>query len=413
MQQFLNMAKDRCIKHKLVQKSNVVEAFKTFPRRGKIKVERKGEMEILRVLGDGNCQFRSLAIMMTGIDHEENQKKLRSLSVSEFLNVEEKDLKRSVFITHDERDCLTPELCKRNDEHEGAFLQASAKPYRRFVTNKNEFACEMSKQRVWGNEYTIKVLAEAMDLKVNIIQQNLGSYKVMCCYNEGSDCEVCVLFDGSHYEALVPSAWKLTGENSLQPIPSSDSDPESKVALSKSKRNKSQANGKIKAKKRKTSAQSSFNDWLEECRKKRKIEDTNSNFNSEDESVSINSSNIKESSGFSCKLTGERSSKSIPSSDSDSEPIKVLEEDRKKQKIEDANSNSDLKDESVSIHTSSGDEGNIESNHKESTGLSWKLTGESSSKSSPSSDSDSEPIKVPTKKKRKQSKLNEKKELRK
>ena len=47
MQQFLNMAKDRCIKHKLVQKSNVVEAFKTFPRRGKIKVERKGEMEIL------------------------------------------------------------------------------------------------------------------------------------------------------------------------------------------------------------------------------------------------------------------------------------------------------------------------------------------------------------------------------
>ena len=57
MQQFLNMAKDRCIKHKLVQKSNVVEAFKTFPRRGKIKVERKGEMEILRVLGYGNCQF--------------------------------------------------------------------------------------------------------------------------------------------------------------------------------------------------------------------------------------------------------------------------------------------------------------------------------------------------------------------
>ena len=67
----------------------------------------------------------------------------------------------------------------------------------------------------------------------------------------------------------------------------------------------------------------------------------------------------------------------------------------------------------MSIHTSSGDEGNIESNHKESTGLSWKLTGESSSKSSPSSDSDSEPIKVPTKKKRKQSKLNEKKEAKK
>ena len=31
-------------------------------------------MEILRTLGDGNCQFRSLAILMTGADHEGNQK---------------------------------------------------------------------------------------------------------------------------------------------------------------------------------------------------------------------------------------------------------------------------------------------------------------------------------------------------
>ena len=78
MQHFLNLAQDRCIKHKLVQKLNMTEAFSTFPRRGKIKVEKKGEMEILRTLGDGNCQFRSIAILMTGADHEDNHKKLRS-----------------------------------------------------------------------------------------------------------------------------------------------------------------------------------------------------------------------------------------------------------------------------------------------------------------------------------------------
>ena len=88
----------------------------------------------------------------------------------------------------------------------------------------------------------LRVWLKAMELKVNIIQKNLGSYKVVSCYNGASDCEVSVLYDGSHYEAIVPAAWKLTGENSLQSIPLSDSDPESKEALSKRKREKRPTN---------------------------------------------------------------------------------------------------------------------------------------------------------------------------
>ena len=95
-------------------------------------------MEILRTLGDGNCQFRSIAILMTGADHEDNHKKLRSLSVSEFLNITEEELKISIFFTHHEKDCQIPGRCRRNDEHEGAFLQACAKPFNRcLLTKKN------------------------------------------------------------------------------------------------------------------------------------------------------------------------------------------------------------------------------------------------------------------------------------
>ena len=80
------------------------------------------------------------------------------------------------------------------------------KPFKSFVIDKKEFACEMSKQKVWGHEYTIKSLAKEMDLKVNIIQKSLGSDKVGSCYNGASDCEVSVPYDGSQYKALVPAA---------------------------------------------------------------------------------------------------------------------------------------------------------------------------------------------------------------
>ena len=43
----------------------MAEAFSTFPRRGKVKVEKKVEVAILRTLDHGNCQFRA--------DHEDHE----------------------------------------------------------------------------------------------------------------------------------------------------------------------------------------------------------------------------------------------------------------------------------------------------------------------------------------------------
>jgi hypothetical protein len=134
--------------------------------------------------------------------------------------------------------------------------------------NKDEFAKEMSRDKTWGNEYTVKSLALAMDLKINVFQQvernQIQSFRVLS-YNSLSDCELNLLYNSSHFEALLPESedWKQNGENSPQSIPpSSNSDPESKR---KGKFNATAAaakNEKSGAKRAKTKSNiPSFQDW--------------------------------------------------------------------------------------------------------------------------------------------------------
>ena len=49
-----------------------------------INVDGRGQMNVLRIRGDGNCLFRSIRIAITGLDSNENQKKLRQLAVTTF-----------------------------------------------------------------------------------------------------------------------------------------------------------------------------------------------------------------------------------------------------------------------------------------------------------------------------------------
>ena len=67
-------------------------------------------MKVLIVKPDGNCQLRSVGILLSGIDNDQNQTKLRALAVEEFKRIDETELKRSIFFTHHENDCLTPKL---------------------------------------------------------------------------------------------------------------------------------------------------------------------------------------------------------------------------------------------------------------------------------------------------------------
>ena len=64
-------------------------------------------------------------------------------------------------------------MCSREKEHVGAVIQSSARPFKRFVSDKTAFAREMQKEKTWGNEYSIKALAQALNIKVNLIQKNL------------------------------------------------------------------------------------------------------------------------------------------------------------------------------------------------------------------------------------------------
>ena len=78
----------------------------------------------------------------------------------------------------------------------------------------------MSKNKTWGNEYTIESLAKVMNVKVNVTQKDLtdGSFKRKCSFCPQGDMEVNILYsyEGGHYEALVPKVWNLTGESSPQ-----------------------------------------------------------------------------------------------------------------------------------------------------------------------------------------------------
>ena len=100
-------------------------------------------MGILKVRGDGNCQFRSVGLMISGMDDDENQRKLRMISVAEYLKIDENVLKKSLCCTHHEKDCPSQELCSREKEHVGAVIQSSARPFKQFVSDKTAFAREM------------------------------------------------------------------------------------------------------------------------------------------------------------------------------------------------------------------------------------------------------------------------------
>ena len=192
MEKFVQQTKTRCVKFKLARSSNVAKDLKVFPSRGVIKVAGRS-FKILKTRGDGNWQFRAISILVTGADKESNQIRLRILSVDEFIKIEDGELKKSLCFTHDPRDCISVDRCTRSKVHEGAFLQASTPPFRRLVLNKDEFAKEMSRDKSWGNEYTVKSLALAMDLKINVFQQvdrnQIQSFRVLS-YNSLSDCEL-------------------------------------------------------------------------------------------------------------------------------------------------------------------------------------------------------------------------------
>ena len=50
----------------------------------------------------------------------------------------------------------------------------------------------MSKNKKWGNEYTIESLAKVMNVKVNVTQKDLtdGSFKRKCSFCPQGDMEV-------------------------------------------------------------------------------------------------------------------------------------------------------------------------------------------------------------------------------
>ena len=282
MDKFMQQTKTRCQNYKLSRSCNVANDMKVYQSRGVIKVKGKS-YKVLRVKGDGNCQFGAISILLTGNEKESNKKRLRALSVEEFKKIEQAELDKSLCFTHDPRDCITTERCSKSGNHTGGFLQASTPPFRRLVLNKDEFAKEMSRDKTWGNEYTVKSLALAMDLKINVFQEIEGkqidkeiegkqidkSFQVLSYNSVRSDCELNLLYNGSHFEALLPVSedWKLHWGDSPQSIPPSpDSDPESSEILSKRKRKATAApaaSEKRGAKRSKTkSKMPSFQDWL-------------------------------------------------------------------------------------------------------------------------------------------------------
>ena len=77
MEEYLRLAKIKSQQLDLNVKSNLAHSLGTLPSKGCIEVEEKGRMKVLKVIGDGNCQFRSVALLLTGIDDDENHKVLR------------------------------------------------------------------------------------------------------------------------------------------------------------------------------------------------------------------------------------------------------------------------------------------------------------------------------------------------
>ena len=67
MEEYLRLAKIKSQQLDLNVKSNLAHSLGTLPSKGCIEVEEKGRMKVLKVIGDGNCQFRSVALLLTSI----------------------------------------------------------------------------------------------------------------------------------------------------------------------------------------------------------------------------------------------------------------------------------------------------------------------------------------------------------
>ena len=80
------MATKKCEEFKLnaCKDGDYERSFRSLERKGFINVEGKGQMRILRVKGDGNCQFRSVAVLIAGDDDEENHKTVRKVALQNF-----------------------------------------------------------------------------------------------------------------------------------------------------------------------------------------------------------------------------------------------------------------------------------------------------------------------------------------
>ena len=135
-----------------------------------INVDGRGQMNVLRIRGDGNCLFRSIRIAITGLDSNENQKKLRQLAVTTFEDNFSADwMRRSAILTHAPVDCITKEICKRKKLHSGAILRSSREPFKSVAYDQKEYKATIEKNFVWGNELLIECLAKALHLQINAV----------------------------------------------------------------------------------------------------------------------------------------------------------------------------------------------------------------------------------------------------
>ena len=218
MEKYLILAKSKAATLNLERPGDLRRALSSIEPIRSIDVKDLGEMKVCKIKGDGNCQFRTLGFLMTGEDGDENHKKLRKLAVKEFKKLEETVVERTGFFSHHKDDCLRRRSCKQG--HPGAYIVASKAPCKRLVNDRSEFVKEMSKEYVWGNEMTMHALSRAMGVKVNFIQydQKGKVYKSTQVISPECDLEVNVLYSPNqgHYEALIPSIWKLTEKNSSQ-----------------------------------------------------------------------------------------------------------------------------------------------------------------------------------------------------
>ena len=134
MEKFLETAKAKCKVFKLRCQPSLSQSLDKLPGRGFIHTL-EGEMKVVKVIGDGNCQFRSVGLLLSGMDCEINHRRLRALAVEEFrtFDYSEPELKRTVFFTHHATDCIKPTTCKEANTDDGAsnkgFCQTIQKTY--------------------------------------------------------------------------------------------------------------------------------------------------------------------------------------------------------------------------------------------------------------------------------------------